>query len=326
MSGFCGSFVREMNQVHHPIKVATRLTGLSAHVIRIWEQRYRAVEPARTATNRRLYSSADIERLRLLRGATQSGHNIGQVAGLSDAELRILGDPVAMAAPAPARPTPADDAFIDAVRDDCLTAIRALDGPGLGDLLNHATTTLGAQGTLLRLIAPLVQTLGTLWRDGSITAAHEHFASEVLRSFLSRLAKPFGGSHPGPVLVVATPAGQIHEMGALIVGALAANLGWQVTSLGVSLPALEIAGAARQKQARAVALSLVYPEDDPALPLELETLRRYLPATTALLAGGRATSAYRPALIAVGAILLDDLAQIGPALDRLRAAGQPQAS
>jgi len=45
-----------MNEAQHPIQLVARLTGLSAHVIRIWEQRYRAVEPQRTATKRRLYS------------------------------------------------------------------------------------------------------------------------------------------------------------------------------------------------------------------------------------------------------------------------------
>jgi len=309
-----------MSHVQHPIQVASRLTGLSAHVIRIWEQRYRAVEPMRTSTNRRLYSLADIERLRLLRGAIQAGHKIGQVAGLAADELRSIGNPAAVAMAASTRPDAADAGFGEAMREDCLAAIRALVGAALEDLLSQATAAMGAQGVLVRFIAPLVQSLGTQWREGRMTAAHEHFASALLRSFLARLAKPFGVSQGGPVLVTATPAGQVHEMGALLVGALAANCGWQVTHLGASLPALEIAGAARQTQARAVALSLVYPDDDAALPQELATLRRYLPAATALLAGGRAVSAYRPALAAADAILVDDLARFGPVLDGLRGA------
>jgi hypothetical protein len=54
----------------------------------------------------------------------------------------------------------------------------------------------------------------------------------------------------------------LHELGALLVAASAANLGWQVIYLGASLPAPEIAGAALQRRARAVTLSLVYPEND----------------------------------------------------------------
>ena len=56
-------------------------------------------------------------------------------------------------------------------------------------------------------------------------------------------------------------------------GAAAANIGWHVTYLGASLPAAEIAGAAMQNRARAVALSLVYPQDDPRLEGELIRLR-----------------------------------------------------
>ena len=52
-----------MSDSHHSIQSVARRTGLSAHVIRIWEKRYAAVKPTRTSTNRRLYSNAEIERL-----------------------------------------------------------------------------------------------------------------------------------------------------------------------------------------------------------------------------------------------------------------------
>ena len=74
----------------HPIKIAVHRTGLNSHTIRIWEKRYGAVTPARSATNRRLYSDADITRLQLLQQATQSGHSIGQIARMPDASLRQL--------------------------------------------------------------------------------------------------------------------------------------------------------------------------------------------------------------------------------------------
>jgi methylmalonyl-CoA mutase cobalamin-binding subunit len=144
----------------------------------------------------------------------------------------------------------------------------------------------------------------------------------MMRTFLTNLARPFGGSQTSPGLIVATPVGQLHELGALLVAGLAANLGWQVTYLGASLPAAEIAGAARQKQARAVALSLVYPEDDSALEGELRTLRDLLPAEVALLVGGRALPAYRATLESLGATLIEELAQVGSALDELRSASR----
>ena len=73
------------------MKLVARRTGLSAHVIRVWERRYGAVTPVRTGTNRRLYTEEDIERLSLLRRLTEAGHNIGNVAALPLPRLRELG-------------------------------------------------------------------------------------------------------------------------------------------------------------------------------------------------------------------------------------------
>ncbi len=237
-----------MPEAHYPIQKAARLTGLSPQVIRIWEHRYRAVGPERTPTNRRLYSPRDLERLRLLREATHAGHSIGQMAQLSNDQLRALGltapslepprTPPSLAAPTVPAPAPPP---LEAWLDECLASVRSLDGPALHATLQRAAAALGALGFLQRLAAPLSQALGDLWRQGEITAAHEHFASARLRVLLGHLAKPFGGSDRAPVLIVATPAGQLHELGALLVGALAANLGWLVTPLGASLPASDLA-------------------------------------------------------------------------------------
>lgn len=306
-----------MSDAHYPIQLAARLTGLSTHVIRIWEQRYQAVEPQRTPTNHRLYSQSDIERLALLRDVTRAGHNISRMARLSDGSLRALvADASGAALPGP-RTAPATPVTGDWL-EECLVSVRSLDGHALDEVLKRATTALGSQGVLHWLVAPLSQTLGDLWREGRITIAHEHLATGHLRAFLANLARPFGGNRGAPALVVATPSGQLHEMGALLVGALAANLGWQVTGLGASLPALEIAGAAHQKKARAVALSLVYPEDDENLPGELTLLREALPVETVLLVGGRSMPAYREVLEGLGAVVAEDLTQLGLALDRLR--------
>jgi methanogenic corrinoid protein MtbC1 len=306
-----------MTEAHHPVQMVARLTGLSPYVLRIWEQRYRAVEPRRTPSNRRLYSQSDIERLGLLRDLTHAGHRIGHVARLPDRKLRRLA--AESLGPSRRSPRAASAASADTViANECLAAIQALDARALGDVLKRSGAALGAQGVLQQLLAPLSQTLGELWREGRITAAHEHFATGIIRGFLTNLATPFSGNGKAPVIVVATPAGQLHELGALLVGAMAGNLGWQVIQLGASLPAAEIAGAARKRRARAVALSLVYPEDDEKLPGELTVLRELLPPETALLVGGRAMPAYREALVCLGAKLVEDLGQLGSALDGLR--------
>lgn len=303
-----------MNHSHHAINAVVRRTGLTAHVIRVWEKRYQAVEPERTATNRRLYSDAQVERLELLRDATKAGQSIGVVAKLPTETLRQMAS-AAPAAEGTTRSRPAVPPAASALFDSALEAVRSLDARALEQALQRADVTLGTHGMLQRVAAPLAQALGSLWRDGSITAAHEHFATVVLRTYLSTAALPFAASGREPVLIVATPPGQFHELGALLVAASAANLGWQVTYLGASLPAPEIAGAALQRRARAVALSLVYPEDDARMEGELVRLRAMLPADTRLIAGGRATPAYRATLEKIGAVQANDLNQLLSLLD-----------
>ena len=113
----------------YPIQVVVRETGLSAHVLRVWEKRYGAVVPQRTATQRRVYSDADVRRLKLLRQATLLGHPIGSVAGLPDEALEKLSK--AAIERTPVSPTrPVDDGV--PVPDlpivlDCIEAVKAFD-------------------------------------------------------------------------------------------------------------------------------------------------------------------------------------------------------
>ncbi|HAB14973.1 MAG TPA: MerR family transcriptional regulator [Verrucomicrobiota bacterium] len=305
-----------MAEAHHTIKSVVNRTGLSAHVIRVWEKRYRAVKPDRTDTNRRRYSDDEVERLALLRDVTRGGHSIGAVAKLPVEKLRELASHAPASnghAPAATR-APTSPTLLT----ECIAAVNRLDSPALEAALKRGSVELGAQGLLQRVIAPLAQAIGELWRNGTITAAHEHFASAVIRVFLGHATRSFSGAEGAPVVVVGTPSGQLHELGAMLAGASAANLGWNVTYLGASLPAAEIAGAARQNRARAVALSLVYPDDDARLESELVRLRELLPAEMSLLVGGRAMPAYREILEKIGALQIKDLDHLCATLDELR--------
>jgi methanogenic corrinoid protein MtbC1 len=306
-----------MAEIRHSIKAVARKTGLSTHVIRVWERRYKAVQPSRTDTNRRLYSEADVERLGLLKQATQAGHSIGTIADLPmDRLMRIAAEAAVTESKIPPAGGGGDaDQFIE----DCLTAIRGMNSRALDDCLGRALVRFGHHGLLEKVIGVLAQRVGELWRAGEILAAHEHFASAAIRGFLSRNSQPFPGGGNLPTLVVGTPAGQLHELGAVMVAAAANDLGWRVVYLGPSLPAGELAAAVAQNQARAVALSLVYPEDDPHLPVELENLRRYLPSPTAIIAGGRAAPAYATTLKAIGALQPRTLSEFYTCLERLRA-------
>jgi DNA-binding transcriptional MerR regulator/methylmalonyl-CoA mutase cobalamin-binding subunit len=284
-------------------------------VIRIWERRYGAVKPERTETKRRLYSDDELERLRLLRAVTEGGHSIGDVAKLSAEKLRALaGSNIAPAIVENRKGVAAKNDYLDRA----IEAVRALDSAALENVLKEANVAMGTQGLAMRVIGPLAEQIGDLWHEGELSAAHEHFATAVIRVFVGHTARQFTGAADGPVVVVVTPLGQLHELGALLAGLAAANLGWNVKYLGASLPSAEIAGVARQTGARAVALSIVYPDDDSRLEGELMQLRELVGEKVAILAGGRAAPAYRGWLKRINTIVSNDLREFTRSLEGLR--------
>jgi methanogenic corrinoid protein MtbC1 len=239
------------------------------------------------------------------------------IARLPDEQLRVLAgwnEEISRSPVATAGRAATPDSFMEAA----LEAVGRLDSREFEALLMRASLELGSQGLLQKLIAPLAQRLGDLWQTGEVTAAEEHFASGLMRGFLTNLARPFALPEHAPTLVVATPSGQLHELGAVLVAAAASGHGWRVAYLGTGLPAVEIAGTAVRTGARAVALSIVYPTDDPNLSRELVALRRYLPGSVTVVAGGRAAAAYHTSLEEIGATTAGSLSDLSAILDGIR--------
>ena len=286
----------------HPMRVVVLRTGLTPDLLRVWEKRYSVVTPTRSAGGQRLYSDADVERLALLTRAASGGRTISQVAKLSVAELQALVLADAGALPvAPAQAAASSAESPDSVRAAALRAVERFDAIELESTLRGAVLRLGVDQLLDEVIAPLLFTIGSKWQEGHMRPAHEHLASAVIRRTLSWLIAYATPPALAPTVVVATLAGQTHEFGALLAAATAVSQGWRVVYLGTSLPAGEIAAAAIETRATAVALSLVYPADDPAIPHELRDLRAALPPGTAIVTGGGATPDYMAALATVGA-------------------------
>jgi len=306
------------------MKAVELRTGLSAHLIRVWERRYAAVSPARSATRRRLYTEAEIERLDLLRRLSQSGLAISQIAGLSTESLRTLspgagavrGDGALPSNPASLAghgfPGPED------LIAEALVAVKQYDIAGLEHLLDQGMLSLGYAGLLEKVLIPLLHGIGAQWEAGNLTASQEHGATAAMKDYLARNLRAMQSSASAPRLMVTTPAGQIHEMGAAIAAGLARKAGWNVIYLGPSLPAEEIASAAIFNRASAVALSIIYPADDPELPHQLRRLRHLLPREIPLIAGGQALEGYRATLEDIGAIILTNMTDFSRTLERVR--------
>jgi len=308
------------NNYKYPIKVVSQMTGLSVHVIRAWEKRYSVVEPDRTDTNRRLYSEEDIEKLKLLNDALHLGHHIGGIANLSLLELKKLM-PKDSNNPSDIKNGFApvnSEILVKEILSDSMQAIRNYDAKKLESILLNASAKLTQPILIEELIIPLVYKVGDLWHSGEIRVANEHLASSVIRGFLYNLLDSYSLNDSAPVMVTATPRGQEHELGALIAGVVAASSGWRVIYLGSNLPSEEIGAVVSHLNAKVVALSIVYPNDDLHLKHELKKFKYLLPDGVSIIIGGRAASGYFDVLDELGAVVVKDSRQLRLELEAIR--------
>ena len=302
----------------HQIKVVAKRTGLTPHLIRMWERRYKAVVPVRNATGRRLYSDDDIERLTLLRQATMAGEAIGRIARLSREELVRLVASSLIIEPQSYREQPANLEQAEYHLNQCLEVVRSLDAVNLESCLLRASVSLGQQIFLEQVLQPFLEITGDLWNDGQIKVVHEHLASAIIRSLLGSMFVSMPADPNGPLLLSTTPAGHLHEFGALMVSVMASSLGWRTLYLGPNLPVEDIVAAINQRRADVVSLSMIYPPDDPHLLLELKKLRRLIGERVHILAGGRAALGYAGVLREINAVHITDLASLKAKLDDIR--------
>jgi DNA-binding transcriptional MerR regulator len=261
----------------HPIGVVTRRTGLSPHVLRAWERRYGVVQPQRGDSGRRLYSDRDVERLSLLQGITCSGRPLASVVGLSVESLRAL---VAEDAEHEGRGLD----LPGVLRERAIEAVAALDTPRLEALLRRALLSLGAVTYLEEVVSPLLAEIGSRWHAGTLGIAQEHAATATVQRQLGTLIRELEDPDAGLCVVVATPLGERHTLGALQAAAVAACDGWKVIWLGADLPAAQIVAGAAQGGASLLALSVAGESD--VLKDELLAMRQELPAQIPLAVGG----------------------------------------
>jgi MerR family transcriptional regulator, light-induced transcriptional regulator len=301
-------------QPRYPVRLAAQKSGVSPHVLRAWERRYHVVTPARSGGGQRLYSELDVQRLQLLRHLTGRGHGISQLAKLSLAELESLA---ATAEAAPQRDRTSDPAaeFTSAA----VRAAKCLDAGDLQGVLERAAVGLGVPTFLDEVAGPSIREIGHGWRDGTISVAQEHLATVVFRQVLGWIIDTFEAKQPAPKMIVATPAGQTHELGALMAAAAASVENWDVVYLGADLPAAEVVSAARQAQARAVALSIVHPGDDPGVIHQIIEIRQALDPGVHIFLGGATVTANIEQFSLPGVRAFDSLIQFRVALRAMEA-------
>jgi len=305
----------------HPIGVVSRRTGIPQILLRAWERRYHAVVPHRSKTGRRLYTDLDIEHLRLMKRAVDAGRRISDVAHLALEDLQDLAaEDTAQTTSAHVASVETEslgDAPPEVYLEHALRAVAELNREHLEQLLADATLAFSRPVLRQQLLAPLLHAIGERWQSGEFRIMHEHLASAIVRSHLAALRDGALVPASAPLLIITTPAGQLHEFGALLAATAALECGWDVIYLGPNLPAEEIAAATQIKQATAVGLSIIYPGHDARLHDELRNLRRYLGLDVAILVGGRAAKTYREVFAEIDAREVEDLSELSRELAAL---------
>lgn len=288
-------------EARHPIRVVSKRTGLTPALLRAWEKRYGVVSPGRTDGGQRLYSDEDVHRLSLLNRAVEEGRSISQVSELSVEELEELVREDRTERVAPQVPEPLRNLSVGALLDQAEAAVQDMDALQLEKILSRGAMALPVAVLTDDVLVPLLARIGSEWQSGTLGPAQEHLASRVIRRILDWLLETVSVDEDAPVIVTATPAGEIHEFGALLSAVAAATEGWRGVFLGPDLPAGEIAAASIRLGARVVAVSVVDPAMAGRWPAEVEDLRGRLPPSVALFVGGP------PGVIGVGVMEMDNV-------------------
>ncbi len=246
-----------------------------------------------------MYSDADIARLTMLSAVTRAGRSISQVAGLPDEALAALLEEDGAAREQRVAPP---DASVTTRRtvEAALAHARALDTNALDEILRRAAASHGISNFLELVAVPLLRRMGDEWHAGRLAPAPEHLATSVLHDIVAETMRGFAQRAGAPRIVVATPAGERHAIGAALVGATAAVDGWNVLYLGADLPANDIAEAARVSRALVVAVSIVFVQHREHLLDEMRALRSRLAEGVVLIAGGAGAGSLRAELTALG--------------------------
>jgi DNA-binding transcriptional MerR regulator len=250
----------------------SKRAGVSPELLRAWERRYGLLEPTRSAGGLRLYSPADVARVRLMRRLIADGFAAAEAAALA------RGD---------ATPRAPDESALDAARSDLRAALDNFDEPHAQAAFDRLLALTSIDTLLADVVSPYLQELGARWARGDASIAQEHFASGLLRGRLLGMARGWGQG-VGPVAVLACLPGEQHDLGLIAFGLALRGRGWRIVYLGPDAPIDTVMQIGAQPDPVAVVLSAVSEERvEPVLP----ALRELAAQRRVALGGGAAQAA-----------------------------------
>lgn len=213
------------------IRDLEKISGIKAHTIRMWERRYNLIEPSRTKTNIRYYSDRDLKLLLNISILNNNGVKISHIASLSDEDIksRVLW-------------LTGNDNEKEVQQQQLLVAMIELDERRFNEIFSAHVLKFGFVDALERVIFPLLDKIGVLWQAGSISPAHEHFISSLIRqkifSHLDNQVQKCPNN--GCRIIMFLPEHELHEIGLLFYNLVAREMGFDVVYLGASVPATDL--------------------------------------------------------------------------------------
>lgn len=224
----------------------SKRSGVSPELLRAWERRYALLRPTRSAGGLRLYSHADLDRVREMRRHLADG-----VAAAQAAALALGAGAAEQASPTALSPGQA--------RAELAEAMDGFDEPRAQAILDRLLAAATVDALLSDVVLPFLHELGDRWERGETTIAHEHFASSVIRGRLLGLARGWGLG-VGPRAVLACLPGEQHDLGLIAFGLALRSRGWRIVYLGSDSPIETIEEVSRQLDPSLVVLTAVSSE------------------------------------------------------------------
>ncbi|MEB2779376.1 MerR family transcriptional regulator [Algoriphagus sp. C2-6-M1] len=210
---------------NYSIKDLEQLSGIKAHTLRIWEQRYKLLNPKRTDTNIRYYDDEDLKLILNVAMLNTHGIKISKIAAMSGTEIseEII------------RLTDQSLDHNDQIQALTICMIE-MDEDRFEKILSTNIIKLGFEDTILKVVYPFLTKIGILWLTGAITPAQEHFISNLIRQKLIVAIDGEVGKGLGKTFMLFLPEGELHEISLLFSSYLIKKHGHKVIYLGQSTP------------------------------------------------------------------------------------------
>jgi DNA-binding transcriptional MerR regulator len=209
----------------YSIKDLEQLSGIKAHTLRIWEQRYNLLNPKRTDTNIRYYDDDDLKLILNVALLNENGMKISKIAKMSMEEVKaeVLGL------------TDRSFAYDDQIHSLVITMVE-LDEERFEKIISTNILKIGFELTMINIIYPFLSKIGVLWQTGSIHPGQEHFISNLVRQKLIVAIDGQMYTGGGSKFLLFLPEQELHEISLLFTSYLLKSNGHKVIYLGQNTP------------------------------------------------------------------------------------------